>query len=139
MILLALRGLVQTSHISILMPRCAECLAITSNACLRLIKHPQSMCEGMAWMACANSVCCTPCCAIRVNTPSHGLIQSMLELPRFSRSHLAQVTSHVGADSLSAALYGCHLVIIPAGVPRKPGMTRDDLFNINAGQSTLMP
>lgn len=25
------------------------------------------------------------------------------------------------------------LVIIPAGVPRKPGMTRDDLFNINAG------
>jgi len=25
------------------------------------------------------------------------------------------------------------IVIIPAGVPRKPGMTRDDLFNINAG------
>lgn len=24
------------------------------------------------------------------------------------------------------------MVIIPAGVPRKPGMTRDDLFNINA-------
>jgi len=24
-------------------------------------------------------------------------------------------------------------VIIPAGVPRKPGMTRDDLFKINAG------
>jgi malate dehydrogenase len=23
-------------------------------------------------------------------------------------------------------------VIIPAGVPRKPGMTRDDLFNTNA-------
>ncbi|KAK9809282.1 hypothetical protein WJX73_000564 [Symbiochloris irregularis] len=45
----------------------------------------------------------------------------------------AVVTSHVGADSLSAALYGSHLVIIPAGVPRKPGMTRDDLFNINAG------
>ena len=28
---------------------------------------------------------------------------------------------------------GCDVVIIPAGVPRKPGMTRDDLFNINAG------
>lgn len=27
---------------------------------------------------------------------------------------------------------GCDVVIIPAGVPRKPGMTRDDLFNINA-------
>ena len=24
------------------------------------------------------------------------------------------------------------VLIIPAGVPRKPGMTRDDLFNINA-------
>lgn len=24
------------------------------------------------------------------------------------------------------------MVIIPAGVPRKPGMTRDDLFNTNA-------
>merc|ERR1719456_538650 len=27
---------------------------------------------------------------------------------------------------------GCHLVLVPAGVPRKPGMTRDDLFGINA-------
>ena len=25
------------------------------------------------------------------------------------------------------------IVVIPAGVPRKPGMTRDDLFNVNAG------
>ncbi|XP_071924223.1 uncharacterized protein [Coffea arabica] len=25
-----------------------------------------------------------------------------------------------------------HLVIIPVGVPRKPAMTKDDLFNINA-------
>ena len=24
-------------------------------------------------------------------------------------------------------------MVVPAGVPRKPGMTRDDLFNINAG------
>ena len=28
---------------------------------------------------------------------------------------------------------GCNVVVIPAGVPRKPGMTRDDLFNTNAG------
>lgn len=27
---------------------------------------------------------------------------------------------------------GAEIVIIPAGVPRKPGMTRDDLFNTNA-------
>lgn len=30
------------------------------------------------------------------------------------------------------ALKGTDIVIIPAGVPRKPGMTRADLFNINA-------
>merc|ERR1712087_504263 len=30
------------------------------------------------------------------------------------------------------ALTGCSLVLVPAGVPRKPGQTRDDLFKINA-------
>lgn len=40
---------------------------------------------------------------------------------------------YVGEDQLAQALEGCDIVIIPAGVPRKPGMTRDDLFNINAG------
>merc|ERR1711862_520428 len=30
------------------------------------------------------------------------------------------------------ALTGCHVVLIPAGTPRKPGMTRDDLFKVNA-------
>merc|ERR1719253_649352 len=29
-------------------------------------------------------------------------------------------------DELKAALDGCNVVVIPAGVPRKPGMTRDD-------------
>lgn len=36
-------------------------------------------------------------------------------------------------DDLKKAVTGCDVVVIPAGVPRKPGMTRDDLFNINAG------
>jgi len=35
-------------------------------------------------------------------------------------------------EGLGEALTGADLVIIPAGVPRKPGMTRDDLFNTNA-------
>merc|ERR1712083_1200895 len=35
-------------------------------------------------------------------------------------------------DHLQACLTGCHLVLIPAGMPRKPGMTRDDLFKVNA-------
>ena len=36
-------------------------------------------------------------------------------------------------DDLPKALAGADVVVIPAGVARKPGMTRDDLFNINAG------
>ncbi|PSC72606.1 Malate glyoxysomal [Micractinium conductrix] len=48
-------------------------------------------------------------------------------------STAAHVTAHTGPQQLGDALYGAHLVVIPAGVPRKPGMTRDDLFNINAG------
>merc|ERR1712060_549032 len=35
-------------------------------------------------------------------------------------------------DNLQECLTGCDLVLIPAGMPRKPGMTRDDLFKINA-------
>lgn len=38
-----------------------------------------------------------------------------------------------GKDELGAALSGSDIVLIPAGVPRKPGMDRSDLFNINAG------
>jgi len=33
---------------------------------------------------------------------------------------------------MEEALTGCSLVLIPAGMPRKPGMTRDDLFKVNA-------
>ena len=36
-------------------------------------------------------------------------------------------------DDLEAAMADADIVVIPAGVPRKPGMTRDDLFNVNAG------
>ncbi|KAL4725634.1 Malate dehydrogenase, cytoplasmic [Fusarium chlamydosporum] len=36
------------------------------------------------------------------------------------------------AAGLKEALSGAEVVLIPAGVPRKPGMTRDDLFNTNA-------
>lgn len=45
----------------------------------------------------------------------------------------AVVRGFLGQSQLEDALIGVDLVIIPAGVPRKPGMTRDDLFNINAG------
>ncbi len=42
------------------------------------------------------------------------------------------VTGYVG-DDVEAAMQDADIVVIPAGVPRKPGMTRDDLFNVNAG------
>lgn len=42
------------------------------------------------------------------------------------------VNGFVG-DDVEAAMADADIVVIPAGVPRKPGMTRDDLFNMNAG------
>lgn len=48
---------------------------------------------------------------------------------------LAKVEGFTPEDpqGLHKSLVGSDVVVIPAGVPRKPGMTRDDLFNINAG------
>ena len=43
-----------------------------------------------------------------------------------------KVSGFVG-DDVEAAMQDADVVVIPAGVPRKPGMTRDDLFNVNAG------
>jgi malate dehydrogenase len=60
-----------------------------------------------------------------VNTAGVAADLSHIETP-------AQVTAFQGSDQLPDALKGCDVVLIPAGVPRKPGMTRDDLFNTNA-------
>ena len=38
-----------------------------------------------------------------------------------------------GRDDLNDALADADIVLIPAGMPRKPGMDRADLFNVNAG------
>ncbi|CAD7939291.1 unnamed protein product [Amoebophrya sp. A120] len=49
---------------------------------------------------------------------------------------ISHINSHCqvagGFTDNDAALKDCKIVVVPAGVPRKPGMTRDDLFNINA-------
>eukprot|EP01024_Parvocaulis_polyphysoides_P050772 TRINITY_DN4955_c1_g1_i3.p1 TRINITY_DN4955_c1_g1~~TRINITY_DN4955_c1_g1_i3.p1 ORF type:complete len:375 (-),score=66.70 TRINITY_DN4955_c1_g1_i3:314-1363(-) len=71
-------------------------------------------------------------------TVSHLALYDIMGTPGVAAdiSHIntaAQVTGHTGPDELPHALKGADLVIIPAGVPRKPGMTRQDLFNINAG------
>ncbi|XP_068623309.1 malate dehydrogenase, mitochondrial [Battus philenor] len=44
----------------------------------------------------------------------------------------AKVSGHKGPEQLCDAVKDADVVVIPAGVPRKPGMTRDDLFNTNA-------
>lgn len=44
----------------------------------------------------------------------------------------SKVSAFVGPQQLNDSLVGADVVVIPAGVPRKPGMTRDDLFNVNA-------
>jgi malate dehydrogenase len=36
-------------------------------------------------------------------------------------------------DKLEECLKGCDLVLVPAGLPRRPGMTRADLLGLNAG------
>merc|ERR1719504_524646 len=41
--------------------------------------------------------------------------------------------SKPAVDQLEACLTGCNLVLVPAGIPRKPGMTRADLLGVNAG------
>lgn len=43
------------------------------------------------------------------------------------------IVDGVGGDDPSAVLEGADVVLISAGVARKPGMDRSDLFNINAG------
>ena len=46
---------------------------------------------------------------------------------------VADVHGFAGDAELSKALGNSDIVVLAAGVPRKPGMTRDDLFKINAG------
>ncbi|KAF2253839.1 malate dehydrogenase-like protein [Trematosphaeria pertusa] len=62
-----------------------------------------------------------------VNTPGVAADLSHISTP-------AKVTGFLPKDDgLKQAFTGADIVVIPAGIPRKPGMTRDDLFKINAG------
>jgi len=62
-----------------------------------------------------------------VNTPGVAADLSHIATP-------AKVEGYLPPDGgLAKTLRGADIVVIPAGVPRKPGMTRDDLFKINAG------
>jgi len=62
-----------------------------------------------------------------VNTP--GVAADLSHI-----SSRAKITAYLPKDDgAKAAFKDADIIVIPAGVPRKPGMTRDDLFNINAG------
>merc|ERR1712010_193952 len=65
-----------------------------------------------------------------INTPArvtgHGL-----NLTQFQEYSQEEKDAHQ-AKAFDDALEGCDVVVIPAGVPRKPGMTRQDLFDLNA-------
>ncbi|ETS85732.1 Malate dehydrogenase [Pestalotiopsis fici W106-1] len=62
-----------------------------------------------------------------VNTP--GVATDLSHI-----SSTAKVTGYLPKeDGGKAAFKDADIIVIPAGIPRKPGMTRDDLFNINAG------
>lgn len=65
-------------------------------------------CRVVSWLA----LPCPACLPV-----SSDLVSSRLCLS-------SQVTGHKGAEEMATALDGADIVVIPAGVPRKPGMTR---------------
>jgi malate dehydrogenase len=62
-----------------------------------------------------------------VNTP--GVAADLSHIPTNSKASGFKGTEK---EEMEKALTGSEVIVIPAGVPRKPGMTRDDLFNTNA-------
>jgi len=65
--------------------------------------------------------------------PAAGVAADLSHLEKKCKVRSFAIDPKIPAvDQLKDCLTGCHLVLVPAGVPRKPGMTRDDLFGINA-------
>ncbi|KAF2669296.1 malate dehydrogenase-like protein [Microthyrium microscopicum] len=70
-----------------------------------------------------------------VNTPGVAADLSHISSPAVVKGYVPTDFKDAAqsAASMKEAFTGADIIIIPAGVPRKPGMTRDDLFKINAG------
>ncbi|GMF16204.1 unnamed protein product [[Candida] boidinii] len=65
---------------------------------------------------------------------AHGVSTDLSHLPINSDSNGYSPADKSNPQSeLKSTLTNSDIVVIPAGIPRKPGMTRDDLFKINAG------
>merc|ERR1712217_900053 len=68
-----------------------------------------------------------------MGVPPAGVAQDLAHLERkCAVKGYVMEPSDKAIDKLEECLTGCDLVLIPAGMPRKPGMTRDDLFKVNA-------
>ena len=110
-----------------------------AQATVRVLAPPPPP-PSLSLRACAHALCSPPAAAaaavfrpaIEAQIAACAHTSSSL-YPRHARIHTCTQQGFEGPDALADALKGCDLVIIPAGVPRKPGMTRDDLFKINAG------
>jgi malate dehydrogenase len=65
--------------------------------------------------------------------PSAGVAADLSHLERNCKvTGYAMEVGKKPIDHMKECLDGCKLVLIPAGMPRKPGMTRADLLNTNA-------
>uniref|UniRef100_A0A2C9V4M8 malate dehydrogenase n=1 Tax=Manihot esculenta TaxID=3983 RepID=A0A2C9V4M8_MANES len=95
----------------------------------------------------------TPGLKVTILGTTEGIGQPLAMLvkmnPLFSFLHLYDVVNaprvttdisrmNTSQPQLGKALKGMNLVIIPTGVPKKLGMIRDDLFNINVGIVTTL-
>merc|ERR1711865_559836 len=125
----------------------------------RILKHSRSSIQGLCGRRCRwhRSTALTPpqaelpgfpCRCLRlVGAPGVAADLSHINTPAKVTGHGMSLTEFKGdgdgngkvddqtafqAAAFDAALQGCDVVVIPAGVPRKPGMTRQDLFEVNA-------
>jgi len=63
----------------------------------------------------------------KATVSGHGM-----SLKQFTGDDAIENQDEFQAAAFDEALAGADVVVIPAGVPRKPGMTRQDLFTVNA-------
>jgi len=66
--------------------------------------------------------------------PAAGVAADLSHLEKPARVNAYSISKDdAPRNHLQECLTGCHLVLVPAGVPRKPGQDRKDLLAINAG------
>lgn len=71
---------------------------------------------------------------VRIHLSLYDINEDMISGVVADLSHIdTPVTISAHYNDLHNCLTDASVILIPAGVPRKPGMTRDDLFSVNAG------